>query len=201
MLKSLYVDGHTWLHRLSVKPKLLVLLVVSFALFFVKAPWALALVAALTGSLYFSLGLTMKDALRRLAPVLFTIGVLGLFNLLFLGPLEALASVLRLLAILFLAASVTATVTIADFIDTLTDWGAPLERLGLLKAADVGLAFGLVLRFVPEIAARYESLREAHLARGLPVKPHKMIGPLIISTLKDADAIAEAIDARGIRGQ
>lgn len=201
MLKSLYVEGHTWLHRMAVKPKLAGLLVSSLGLFFVTQPWLLALAGLLTGSLYFSLGLTVKDALRRLAPVLFTIAVLGLFNLFFLEPWEALASVLRLLAILFLAASVTATVTIAQFIDTLTDWSVPLERLGLVKAADVGLAFGLVLRFVPEIAARYESLKEAHLARGLTVRPHKMMGPLIISTLKDADAIAEAIDARGIRGQ
>lgn len=201
MLKSLYVDGHSLMHRLPVRPKLASLLLTSLGLFFVHQPLALALAAALTGLVYFTLGLGFREALNRLTPVLFTIAVLGLFNLVLLSPQEALVSVLRLVAILFLAASVTATVTIADFIDTLTRIFTPLERLGLLKAADVGLAFGLVLRFVPEIAARYESLKEAHLARGLTVKPYKMIGPLIISTLKDADAIAEAIDARGIRGQ
>jgi biotin transport system permease protein len=70
-----------------------------------------------------------------------------------------------------------------------------------LKAADISLAIGLVLRFVPEIAARYEGLKEAHRARGLPVRLSQILGPLIISTLKDADSIAQAIDARGIRGQ
>ena len=82
-----------------------------------------------------------------------------------------------------------------------TDLARPLERLGLMKAADLGLALGLVLRFVPEIAQRHEALKEAHAARCIPVKLSRMLGPLIISTLKDADRIAEAIDARGIRGQ
>jgi biotin transport system permease protein len=82
-----------------------------------------------------------------------------------------------------------------------TDLARPLERLGLMKAADLGLALGLVLRFVPEIAQRHEALKEAHAARGIPFKLSRMLGPLIISTLKDADRIAEAIDARGIRGQ
>jgi biotin transport system permease protein len=96
---------------------------------------------------------------------------------------------------------VTATTTIADFIAAITALLLPLERLGLMKASDGGLAFGLVLRFVPEIANRYEMLKEAHAARGLVLRPHRIIGPLIISTLKEADAIAQAIDARGIRGQ
>ena len=76
-----------------------------------------------------------------------------------------------------------------DFDRAMAFYSPVLERLGL------------VLRFVPEIAGRYEALKEAHAARGIPVKLSRMLGPLIISTLKDADRIAEAIDARGIRGQ
>jgi biotin transport system permease protein len=33
------------------------------------------------------------------------------------------------------------------------------------------------------------------------VRLHTILVPLIIMTLKDADAIADAIDARGFRGQ
>jgi biotin transport system permease protein len=188
------------MHRLGVRAKLALLLVVGLGLYFVSNPVALALAMLVTGGLYLSTGLRLGEALLRVRPVLFTIAILGLFNVVLLSPVEALSTTLRLLAILFLAAAITATTTIAAFMAVITALARPLERMGLMKAADVGLAFGLVLRFVPEIAARHEALKEAHAARGIPIKLPRMLGP-IISTLKDADRIAEAIDARGIRGQ
>lgn len=201
MLTSLHVEGKTLLHRIPVKPKLFGLMVFGLALYFVDQPLVLTATLCLTGLLYLSTGVGLQQGLRRLKPVLFTIAFLAAANLLLLSPEEALVTTLRLIAILFLAAAVTASTTIADFMAAVTDLARPLERLGLMKAADLGLALGLVLRFVPEIAERYEVLKEAHAARGIPVKLSRMLGALIISTLKDADRIAEAIDARGIRGQ
>ena len=201
MLTSLHVEGTSLLHRIPVKPKLFGLMVFGLALYFVHQPVMLGAALVLTALLYRSTGIGLSEGFRRLKPVLFTIGFLAVVNLWLLSPDEALVITLRLVEILFLAAAVTASTTIADFMAAVTDLARPLERLGLLKAADLGLAFGLVLRFVPEIAARYEALKEAHAARGIPVKLSRLLGPLIISTLKDADRIAEAIDARGIRGQ
>ncbi len=201
MLTSLHVEGKTLLHRIPVKPKLFGLMIFGLALYFVDQLLVLTATLVLTGLLYFSTGVGLQEGLRRLKPVLFTIAFLAAANLLLLSPEEALVTTLRLIAILFLAAAVTASTTIADFMAAVTDLARPLERLGLMKAADLGLALGLVLRFVPEIAERYEVLKEAHAARGIPVKLSRMLGALIISTLKDADRIAEAIDARGIRGQ
>ena len=201
MLNSLHVAGNTLMHRLPAGLKLAALALASFALFFVQSALPLALAAILTGTLYLRLGLSFVQALRRVRPVLITIGLFGLLNVMLVSPEEAFSSTLRLLAILFLAASVTASTALADVMAVVARLLLPLERLGLLKASDVGLAVGLVLRFVPEIAARHAALKEAHRARGLPVKLHRMLAPLIISTLRDADSIAEAIDARGIRGQ
>ena len=201
MLTSLHVAGHSFMHRMPVKLKLLALLITGLALYFVHSPALLFVAMVLSGLVYLSTGIELASAFHRLRPVLFTIAFLGLANLLFLSPGEALEITLRLLAILFLAAAVTASTAIGAFIATITALARPLERLGLLKAADIGLAFGLVLRFVPEIAARYEALKEAHAARGIAVSLSRMLGPLIIATLRDADRIAEAIDARGIRGQ
>ncbi|MGQ2969266.1 MAG: energy-coupling factor transporter transmembrane component T family protein [Allorhizobium sp.] len=201
MLTSLHVEGQSLLHRIPVKPKLFGLMVFGLALYFVDQPVMLGAALVLSGLLYLSTGVGLAEGFRRLRPVLFTIGFLAAVNLLLLSPLEALVTTLRLIAILFVAAAVTASTTIADFMAAVTDLARPLEQLGVMKAADLGLALGLVLRFVPEIAGRYEALKEAHAARGIPVKLSRMLGPLIISTLKDADRIAEAIDARGIRGQ
>lgn len=201
MLNSLHVDGHSLLHRLPAGPKLALLAAVSLALFFIQSTLVLALALLLTGGVYVSLGLSLREALKRIRPVLITIFLFAIINLVLVSVQEALTTTLRLLSVLLLAASVTATTTIAAFMDVLAKLFWPLERLGLLKAADLSLAVGLVLRFVPEIAARYEALKEAHRARGVPVRLSRVLGPLIISTLKDADGIAQAIDARGIRGQ
>ncbi len=92
--------------------------------------------------------------------------------------------VVRILALVLLAGTVTATTTIAAFMEEITRLMAPIERLGLLKAADVALALGLVLRFVPDIFNRYGDIREAHRARGLKPKWRTLLGPLIILTLK-----------------
>lgn len=200
MLTSLYVEGDTFLHRQRPGAKLALILVVGLALYLTERMTVQAVAAALAGAVYFALPMTWREAIHRLKPVLFTIGVLGLINAWALSPHEAVVSTLRLLAVVFLAAAVTATTRIADFMETITWALQPAERLGIVRAADVGLALGLVLRFLPDIFAHYEGLKEAHAARGIAFRPLRALGPLMILALKDADAIADAIDARGIRG-
>ncbi|TCL75903.1 energy-coupling factor transporter transmembrane protein EcfT [Rhizobium sp. BK251] len=198
-MRSLYIETDTWLHRLSPRIKLVFLAVLGIALFLTNSISLLA-PAALCGVLiYFRLGLSVAEALRRLRPVLLTILVVALFSLLFNPFHDAVVGLLRLTALVFFAASVTATTTIAAFIHEVTALASPLERAGLARASDIGLAIGLVIRFVPEILARYEAIRDAHRARGLNVRPTTVLVPLIILTLRDADNIAAAIDARGIR--
>lgn len=201
MLTSLHVEGKSWLHRMATGRKLLMLLLISLVLTLADnlVVLALALLASLLVSR--SVGLSETMLWQRTKPVLMTIAFLALVNMAFLSPREGLIILLRLPAIVFFASAITASTSLSAFIDCLTLAAMPLERLGILRAADLGLALGLVLRFVPEIHERYRVLKDAHQARGIPVKLHRMLGPLIISTLKDADSIAEAIDARGIRGQ
>ncbi|HBF29291.1 energy-coupling factor transporter transmembrane protein EcfT [Rhizobium sp.] len=200
MLTSLYVDGNTIFHRMPVMIKLALLAGVGIALALTSSVTVQALATVACGAIYLCVGLSLKSAFARIRPVVITIAIFAVINAFVLTPLEALVNTLRLLAVVFLAATITATTTIHAFMAALTVLLTPLEKLGVLKASDVSLAVGLVLRFVPDIANRYQALKEAHVARGLTVRPLKMIGPLIILTLKDADSIADAIDARGIRG-
>ncbi|AFL49198.1 biotin transport system permease protein [Sinorhizobium fredii] len=201
MLTSLYVEGQSWFHRVPVRLKLIALLVLSVALFTTNSPLLLLPAFLGCGALYLSLGMTAHEAFSRVGFVLFTILVLAAVNLFLVPVPQVVALILRLTALVLLAAAVTATTTIGAFMDEITILLKPLERLGLLRAADVSLALGLVLRFVPDIFARYQAISEAHRARGLPIRPLTIIGPLIILTLKDADTIAAAIDARGFRRQ
>lgn len=200
-MKSLHVDGTGWLFRLSPRIKLIGLAGFSIALFMTRQP--LLLLAALCVAVFVlaQARLGWRETVARLRPVLLTIAVIALVSFALISPLDATITLLRLTALTLLATAITASVSISQFMDEITFALAPLERLGLAKAADVGLAVGLVVRFVPEVISRYHTLRDAHRARGIETKPHLILVPLIIMTLKDADAIADAIDARGFRGQ
>ncbi len=200
-MKTLYVEGDTFLHRLSPRPKLLGLAAVSLTLFLIHSPAVLSGAAILGGFVYASLRLGWRQSWLRLRPIVLTIAIVALFTLAFNGPHDALVAATRLTALAFFAAVVTATTSTGDFIDEITRLAMPLERLGVVKAADIGLSIGLVIRFVPEILSRYQAIRDAHRARGLKPKPLTLAVPLIILTLKNADEIAAAIDARGIRAQ
>lgn len=189
------------MHRLAPAVKIAGLALIAVLIFLSRDPHLLVPVLVAAGLLYFTLGQPLRAALSPLKPVFLTIAIVGLFHLLLTSAEEAMVTVLRLSTLMLLGAAVTATTTVSAFIETITRAAQPLERLGLVKAADIGLAVGLVVRFVPEILSRYEAIREAHRARGIRPKMTTMLGPVIIATLKDADNIAQAIDARGIRGQ
>ncbi|MCJ8517554.1 biotin transport system permease protein [Pseudorhizobium tarimense] len=200
-MKSLYVEGDSFFHRLPPRPKLILLLVASLALFLTRSPLLLGLAAGAAALLYSSLGIGWRQSRIRLRPILLTIAIVALATLVLNSMEEGIAVLLRLTTLMLLAAAVSATVPIGDFINEVTLAARPLERLGLVKASDIGLSVGLVIRFVPEVDSRFQQLRQAHQARGLKVRATTMIVPLIIQTLKSADEIAAAIDARGIRGQ
>jgi biotin transport system permease protein len=187
------------MHRLSPRVKLLSLAIFSIVLFISKDITLLSAAVLLAAIVCRTVGMPVVEALRRLRPIFLTIVIVALFNLIFNPWHDALVTLLRLTALMLLAAAVTATTTIAQFIDEVTALARPLERTGWVQADDIGLAIGLVLRFVPEILGRYQAIREAHEARGLKVRPTTLLAPLIILTLRDADNVAAAIDARGIR--
>ncbi len=199
MLTSLYVEGSGPLHRISAGRKLAGLAIAGAGLFLVRAPLLLGLALLIAVGLYLTAGLPVGQALRRLVPTLVSVALLMVFNLVFLSPSEVGILTLRILALVFAAAAVTATTPLPDMMEAISRFLRPLERIGLLRAGDAGLVVGLCLRFVPEIVTRYRALTEAHRARGLKVRPLTLLGPLIILTLRQADDIAAAIDARGLR--
>ena len=199
MLNGLDIEGNSPMHRMPVRGKLALIFGAAIGLFLTSDLRLLVPASALSCGLYLSTGIGLGEAARRVRFVLFTVFLVAAANYLFHSPHEALVVFCRLSALVLLAAAVTATTGISAFMDEITRLLTPLERFGVVRAADVSLAVGLVIRFVPEIFARYGEIADAHRARGLPVRPLTTLVPLIILTLKDADTIAMAIDARGFR--
>ncbi|MDQ1197783.1 energy-coupling factor transporter transmembrane protein EcfT [Agrobacterium sp. SORGH_AS 787] len=200
-MRSLYAEGTGWLYRLSPRIKLLTLAAFSAGLFLTRDPLILSLAVILAVLILWQAHLGLRGTLSRLRPVFLTIALIAAFSVLLIPFMDATITLLRLSALTLLATAITASVNISQFMDEITYALRPLEKLGLANAADVGLAVGLVVRFVPEIISRYHTLSDAHRARGSRVRLTSILVPLVIMTLKDADAIADAIDARGFRGQ
>ncbi|ANG97276.1 energy-coupling factor transporter transmembrane protein EcfT [Brucella pseudogrignonensis] len=193
--------GNGPIHRLPPAIKLIALFGLSVVLFMINTPVALGILTALVA--FSSLAFCRSAVVQWLKswPLLLTIAVVVVWTA-YANSFEAASIVLMRLGSLSLFATViTATTTIGQFIDTITRAAQPFEAIGIGNARDIGLAIGLVIRFVPEVHARYKSVAEAHRARGLKMRLSTVIVPMVIGTMQSADEIANAIDARCIRSQ
>ena len=173
----------------------------------------LALLAAGTGLLLFSslpvlsgaLGATLAlYALARLrprevAPVLrlsaFVLVPLFALHALLSGWVPALEAVLRLAVLMLLATLVSLTTRASDMLEALERALRPLARFGL-NPARLGLLLSLTLRFIPLLATWLREIQEAQRVRGLERDPLAVLVPLLVKTLRTADTLADAIDAR-----
>ncbi len=195
------VRGDGPVHRIPPAVKLIALFGLSVVLFILKSPANLGVVTSLVvaGSLVSSR--TAVIQWLKSWPLLLTIGVVVVWTA-YADSVQAASIVLmRLGSLTLFAAVITATTSIGQLIDTITKAARPFEAIGIGNARDIGLAIGLVIRFVPEVNARYRSVAEAHRARGLKMRLSTVIVPMVIGTLQSADEIANAIDARCIRNE
>ncbi|KAA5599244.1 energy-coupling factor transporter transmembrane component T family protein [Blastochloris sulfoviridis] len=197
MTAPLYSPGDSLLHRAPASAKLAGLVVLGTAVF-LTADLALLLPAALAGVLLLAIVRPPRARLtRQLAGSAILIGLVALIAGLSQGWHQAAVVALRFSAIVLAALAVTLSTRAADMLEAIEALLAPLDRRGLVDSARIALAVSLVLRFVPDILGHYREIREAQAARGLDANPLALIVPLVVRTLKDADDIAAAIEARG----
>lgn len=192
---GLYVEGFSPLHRLWPGAKIAALALVG-SLSFLSGDWrllALLLVAVL--GLYRLAGIGFPTALKQVRPLLWVLALLFAVQLFVAGWQEAAAMVLRLCALVLLAALVSLTTRVSDMIAALERACAPLARFGA-DPERIGLALSMALRFIPVIAGVAGEVREAQKARGMERSLVALATPVVIRTLAMADHIADAIEAR-----
>jgi biotin transport system permease protein len=110
---------------------------------------------------------------------------------------HAIALGLRVTTLLLAALVVSVSTSISQLMAVVLWLLQPLERLGWVDTQRVALAFGLTLRLIPELSLQWHDIREAQAARGLSANPLTMAVPMLLRTIRRAQEIAEAIDARG----
>ena len=190
------MPGNTWLHRAPAGLKLAVLALSSSALMWEPSPLLLLVACALVCLSVRCSGASLRQVWQQLRPLVWMLLVLGGLSVWSQGALQALEMVLRLFTLVLAALVVSMTTPLTQLMQVVVWLLGPLQRLGWVDAEKVALGFGLTLRLIPELGVQWQDIREAQLARGLTPSPLTMGVPMLLRTLRRADEIAEAIDAR-----
>ncbi|MGW5508183.1 energy-coupling factor transporter transmembrane component T family protein [Streptomyces albogriseolus] len=193
---SLYRPGDSVLHRAPAGPKLVVLLVTCLTVFLVDELWFTAVCGTVVLVLWRIALIPYRELGRQLRGLWVVALLLAVFQVWANGWHEAAMTVLRLLALLLLASLVTMTSRTSHIVDALESAARPLALVGL-RPGRIAFLIGLTLRFIPLIREKAEEIRAAQRARGVERRPLALLLPLLLKTLTMADAISEALDARG----
>ncbi|MGL4320588.1 MAG: energy-coupling factor transporter transmembrane component T family protein [Paracoccaceae bacterium] len=165
-------------------------------LFAASGVWLLAASLAIVALCYVTGGWHfVRHGLRLLRPLWLFLLVIALWHG-WTGDWQGGTVVaLRLITALAAANLVTMTTGLAPMIRVVEWLTQPLSPI--LPPRRLALAFALVIRFVPVLSRHAETITEAWRARS-PKRPRwRILPPLALSAIDEADRVAEALRARG----
>lgn len=195
---GLYRPGTSPLHRLPAGMKLLILLAsIIAATVFVRTPVAVGAVALVVAGGFAVARIPAKVALAQLRPVFWMMLIIGIFQLFITSWQRAIVVCGVLLISVALAALVTLTTRVTDMLDTVTRALGPLRRVGV-DPERIGLMLALAIRCIPILATIVHEVAEARKARGLQWSMTALATPVLVRALRTADAMGDALVARGV---
>lgn len=197
-MTDLYRPGSSMLHRMPAGAKLLMLAVLALGLSLLPVSWATAgtclgllLVVPMLG------GQSPRRLLRDLRGLVLLVVFLVGTQLLFNGVQEAASNTARVVCVLVLAQTLTRTTPVPAMVETVERGLSPLRRLGL-RPERVSLAMALAMTSIGQIAAFFDQVRDAQRSRGVRLMPWSWFMPLLVLSLRHADQVGDALQARGI---
>jgi len=194
---SLTSPVETRAHRWPAGLKLGALCLASTGLFLTGSPAILAGALLLTLALYGAPGaLFLRVGLRGLRVALPFVVILLVWHAA-IGDLRGgVLITLRMVTLIALANLVTMTTSLEDLVDLVHALTAPLRRLGV-PTYPLETAIPLVIRFIPVLVGKAETLALAWRARSRRRPGWRLILPLTLVALDDADHVGESLRARG----
>ncbi|MEV0246346.1 energy-coupling factor transporter transmembrane protein EcfT [Nocardia sp. NPDC050712] len=195
---GLYRPGTSPLHRLPAGLKLLLLLAaIVGATVFAHNPLHIGVAAVLVAVLFAVARIPFGVAMAQLRPAVWMLLIIAAFQLLLTSPARAIVVCGLLLLSIALAALFTLTTRVTDMLDALTRALHPLRRFGL-DPDRLGLLLALAIRCSPLLTTIVHEVAEARRARGLHWSMTALITPALVRALRTADALGEALAARGV---
>ncbi|MFF2082312.1 energy-coupling factor transporter transmembrane component T family protein [Nocardia sp. NPDC058176] len=195
---GLYCPGDSLLHRLPAGVKLALLLTSIVAMtVFVRTPLGIAVVAVVVAGLFALARISWRVALAQVRPVLWMTVIIAVFQLLTTSVERAVVVCGVLVLSVVLAALVTVTTRVTAMLDALTRALGPLRRVGV-DPDRVGVLLALAIRCVPLLAGIVHDVAQARRARGVSWSATALVTPVLVRALRTADAMGEALAARGV---
>ncbi|MET8862946.1 energy-coupling factor transporter transmembrane component T [Nonomuraea sp. NPDC004580] len=196
-LTGAYVPGDSPLHRLPAGAKLAALALACTALVLLRSPLALAVAGVVVAALYALARVGAAAAWAQVKPVRWFAVMLFGVQFVFAGPAAAAATTLRVVLAVALAGLVTLTTRSAAMMAALERLLSPVRFVGL-DPFRLSLLLSLTIRSVPVVASLATRVREAQRARGVERSLRAFAVPLVVGSLRHADALGEALSARGL---
>lgn len=194
---GLYVPGDSLVHRLPAGVKLLVLVLAGIGSVFLRDPLAVGVSVVVVLICYALAGFTPMTAVRQVWPLRWILLFIIAFQW-WARSWQSAVTVSGVIALLvMLAALVTLTTRTSALIAAIVAVCSPLRPLGV-QPDRVGLMIVLGIRAIPIVAGFATEVRDAQRARGARPSPRVYAAPLIVKSLRHADAVGEALAARGL---
>lgn len=195
---NLYLPGNSPLHRAPAGAKLLALAVLAVLLTALPPSWMLVgLSVLIPGAAYLLARMPATVVLRDLRATSLLVVFLVATQLIFSTPMAAVGNTARVLGVVLLAQAITRTTRVEDMIALTERALGPLRRVGV-RPDRVGLAMALALTSVGQIGQITHQVRDAQRSRGVRLAPWSWVMPVLVLSLRHADEVGDALDARGV---
>lgn len=193
---GLYVFGDSPLHRARPLIKIAALVVFCTTVFLISYWAVIAAAAVLIAAGIVTARLPLRAVFAVLRPVLWVLAAIFAAQVWLAGPQEAAFVISRFALMILAAALVTLTTTAGEFVEGIE--AALKHAPAFVPKERIALVISLSLRFIPLVNSVAEEVRQAQRARGLDRNLVALVVPLVVRMLKQADAMAEAIEARSV---
>lgn len=222
-----YCEGHSFLHRLDPRWKIIFVIVYIVVIFLAKNIFAFACLAASAVALFFLSGIKAKILLRGLRPLLFIVVFTAVINMFWLkgehllvdfhfihiyleGIINALLIVLRVVLLVagtsIMLTYTTTPIALTDGIERLL---SPLAKIKL-PVHEFSMMITIALRFIPTLIEETDKIMCAQKARGADFTQGSLVHrakalipilvPLFISAFRRAEELACAMECRCYTG-
>lgn len=196
-LFGLYVPADTWLDRLGVGWKYLLVLLLTLPPLALSSPWPSLAALALSILILASAKVGWRLAFSLPAAVLVLLAVLAGYQGLIGAPLLGLVVSINLIAAIYASRILTLTTPGTVLIDALVRALQPLRWLRINPDL-VGLAIAVMFRSIPVLLDSFAEVRLAARARGRERNLFALVTPVVVRAVGHAQAVGAALAARGL---
>ncbi len=220
-----YIEGHSILHRMDPRSKIIGILFFMVSLFIVNNSVGFGIIFVTAAGIIVLSQVPLRFYLKGLKPLLFIVVFTAIMQI-FLTPGDylwqwrflhisaegiRLAGIMctRLVLLVLITSVLTLTTTPVSLTDAIESLLRPFTKIGV-PAHELAMMMTISLRFIPTLMEETDKIMKAQTARGADFETGGLVKrarallpilvPLFLSAIKRADELALAMEARCYHG-